>query len=86
MAMLKQSPDPLLILDAFIERFVPSSWSGSRAAIVESRLVLLDQLDDLKNSVLSSHASRVRPKLKEDIVQIRKWEDERDSRLDERFE
>ncbi|MEA2895136.1 MAG: hypothetical protein QOJ84_751, partial [Bradyrhizobium sp.] len=41
MEMLRRAPDPLAILETFVKRFSPRSWSGSRAAIIESRLVLL---------------------------------------------
>ena len=86
MEMLKRAPDPLTVLKTFVKRFSPSCWSGSRAAIVESRLGLLDCLGELKNASLDNYATEIRPKLLEDIAQMRKSEDESDIKRDERFE
>ncbi|MGN6572649.1 MAG: hypothetical protein ACTHLO_14670 [Pseudolabrys sp.] len=84
--MLKRAPDPIAILETFVDRFSPTSWSGSRAAIVQSRFGLLDQLGELGNAAISEHVELVRPKLAAQIVEMRKWEDKRDSEYDERFE
>jgi hypothetical protein len=86
MEMLKRAPDPLAVLERFVGRFSPTSWSGSRAAIIESRLGLLDRLGDLKNASLVEYVSRIRPQLVDEIARMRKWENERDSARDERFE
>lgn len=84
--MLKRAPDPLDVLRIFVKRFSPRSWSGSRAAVIESRLSLLDRLDDLESSSLAEYIARVRLQLVDDIARERKWENERDSARDERFE
>ena len=84
--MLKRAPDSLAVLKTFVSRFRPTSWSGSRAAIIETRLGLLDRLGELNNASLEDHIAEARPKLVEEIAQWRKMEDERDSARDERFE
>jgi hypothetical protein len=84
--MLKRAPNPVTVLETFVGRFSPTSWSGSRAAIVESRVGLLDSVDRLGNTSLSNCVMRIRPKLMDSIAQDRKWETERDSDRDERFE
>jgi len=84
--MLKRSPDPPAVLEAFLRRFSPTSWSGSRAAIIESRLGLLDRLDELKITSLADCVTRIRPQLVDDIARTRKWENQSDSARDERFE
>jgi hypothetical protein len=86
MEMLKRAPDPLAVLETFVRRFSPTSWSGSRAAIIESRLGLLDRLDELKNASLADYVTQIRPQLVDDIARMRRWEDERDIARDERFE
>jgi hypothetical protein len=86
MEMLKRAPDPLAILETFVGRFRPTSWSGSRAAIIESRLGLLERLDELKNAFLTDYAVRIRPQLLDEIAKTRRWENERDSARDETFE
>jgi hypothetical protein len=86
MEMLKRSPDPLAVLKTFVLRFSPTSWWGSRAAIVESRLGLLDRLGELNNAALNDYVTRIRPQLVDDIARMRASEDERDSERDEQFE
>lgn len=84
--MLNRAPNPLVVLETFIARFSPTSWSGSRAAIIESRLGLLDRLSQLENTPLVDYVSKIRSELMDDIAKDRKWENERDSARDERFE
>jgi hypothetical protein len=84
--MLKRAPEPLAVLKTFVRRFSPTTWSGSRAAIIESRLGLLDRLGELKNASLEDYATGIRPQIVDDIARTRKSEDERDSARDERFE
>jgi hypothetical protein len=84
--MLKRAPSPLVILETFVRRFSPRSWSGSRAAIIESRLGLLDHISELKNTSLTDYVTRIRPQLVDNVARERKWENERDSDRDERFE
>jgi len=84
--MLKRAPDRVGILTIFVERFSPSSWSGSRAAIVESRLILLEQLGDLSDASVSDFARQQLPVLSEQVAREREWENKRDSDRDERFE
>ena len=86
MEMLKRAPDPVTVLKTFVSRFYPRVWSGSRAAIIESRLGLLDRLGELKNASVEDYVTRIRPQLVDDIARMRKSEDERDSARDERFE
>lgn len=86
MEMLNQAPDPLAVLKTFVGRFRPRSWSGSLAAIVESRLGLLNRLGALSNESLENYSMEIRPQLVQEIAKMRKWEDEHDSQRDERFE
>lgn len=84
--MLRRAPDRLAVLKHFVGRFSPTSWMGSRAAIVESRLPLLDQLGELEDGSMSQFIRQARADLVEDIARSRKWETDRDSERDERFE
>jgi hypothetical protein len=83
---LRRAPDPLAVLKYFVGRFSPTSWMGSRAAIVESRLPLLDQLGELRDASTIEFIRQARAELVQDITRSRKWETERDSDRDERFE
>ena len=86
MEMLKRAPDPLAILKMFVQRFSPGGWSGSLADILETRMGLLDQLQELGNRSLEQYAAEIRPQLVDQIAQRRRLEDERDSARGERFE
>lgn len=43
LGILEAAPDRLAVLEAFATQFVPSSWSGSRAVIIENRRTLLSR-------------------------------------------
>lgn len=45
--LLEKAPDRVAVLKEFVRRFRPMIWSGSRAAIVESRAKLLDELEGI---------------------------------------
>jgi len=84
--MFQRSPEPTRVLEIFVGRFYPRMCLGSRAAFVESRLALVDQLKEIGNAELNSCATRIREQLAIDIVRMRNSEDEHDSLQDERFE
>lgn len=44
LAIIGAAPDPASVLDIFLERFEPTSWSGSRAAVMANRMALIEQL------------------------------------------
>lgn len=52
MSVLRNAPDKKVILEIFLSRFCPKSWSGSLAALVRQRLVLLDQLKLVEDAAL----------------------------------
>jgi hypothetical protein len=84
--MLLRAPDPLAVLKVFTSRFQPRGWSGSLAAILESRLGLLDQVSELSNETLDNYVREIRTEFVNSIAERRRWEDERDRVDDERFE
>lgn len=84
--MLEVAPDPVGVLGVFIERFSPRSWSGSRAAIMEARMRLLDDLDKHPNHALATLAAQTRPGLQAAIAHTRDWENKHDRERDEAFE
>jgi hypothetical protein len=84
-ALLLSAPDPKGVLETFIARFRPTSWSGSRAALIESNARLLDSIAPLVPS-LEQLANAAKDRIAEDIVAERRLETERDQIKDERFE
>ena len=70
----------------FIERFRPISWSGSRAALMEANVRLLDSLESDVASDLIPFVTEVKAQLAQEVAQERRWETEQDRARDERFE
>jgi hypothetical protein len=86
MSMLRAAPNPVAVLEVFIERFSPRSWSGSLATILESRIPLLDALDNFENADVVALIKRKKPEIAEFARQYRESETQRDRARDERFE
>lgn len=85
-ALLAAAPNALSVLKVFIERFWPTSWSGSRAAIAEENSRLLDSnevqaLAEAREMVLQAKAELARA-----VIEERQRETKRDRDRDGRFE
>lgn len=85
-ALLASAPDPRSVLAVFIERFQPMTWSGSRAALIESNAQLLDSLESHVPSDVIPFVTEAKAQLAHDIAQERQWETRQDRARDERFE
>lgn len=84
--LLVSAPSPATVLDIFITRFRPMSWSGSRAALIEANSRLLDNLDSFLPPALMPQVENAKAQLAQDIADERKWELDHDRVRDERFE
>jgi hypothetical protein len=85
-ALLAHAPDPRSVLAAFVKRFRPMSWRGSRAALMEANARLLDSLEaDLPAELIPS-VVEAKDQLAREIARERQSETERDQARDERFE
>jgi hypothetical protein len=84
--LIAESPDVIAVLNVFFERFSPTSWSGSRAEIIESRRALLAILTENKNSAINEWAENKIQILDEEIKRERTWEENSARERDERFE
>lgn len=85
-ALLASAPNPKSVLEVFIKRFRPMSWSGSRAALMETNAQLLDRLESLVPSSLSPFVTNAKTRLVQEVARERQEETERDRARDERFE
>lgn len=85
-ALLARAPDPEKVLQEFVRRFRPTSWSGSRAAIIESNSKLLDTLDVQLVERLGTSIFDAKARLAQDIERERASETREDRARDERFE
>jgi hypothetical protein len=86
LVFLKAAPDPSVILDHFINSFEPSSWSGSRAQIIEARSSILTDLFEDENAELREQAKFHKNRLDGRLVEMKKREEESSRERDERFE
>jgi hypothetical protein len=84
--MLKGAPDKVAVARQFAARFPPSSWSGSRAAIMENRSALLDELVGNEDPDLAAFAVAEKTRLANLIDAERNFETASDREIDERFE
>jgi hypothetical protein len=86
LSLLERAPDPVEFLKIFVHRFRPMSWSGSRAAIMETRLPLLQKLEGHADPRIADFAKEEGPRLTQEVERERRWETENDRDSDERFE
>lgn len=84
-ALLESAPDPGAVLRVFVERFAPTSWSGSRAALMEANGRLLDDLDEEISAENRAWLADARAQLAQAVAEERQREREW-ARRDERFE
>ncbi|KJJ98022.1 hypothetical protein UB44_15610 [Burkholderiaceae bacterium 26] len=84
--LLSAAPNKERVLAAFIDRFWPSSWSGSRAAIAEDNARLLDSSEVLALPELKPMVMQAKLTLAADIEKERRWETNHDQEMDGRFE
>lgn len=76
--VLKHAPDPDAVLEIFIDRFQPSSWSGSLADTLQSRVKLLDQLNFSNNPKFKVSIRSASKRLEKQIADERKREEGRE--------
>ena len=84
--LLESSPEPVKVLDEYSSSLYPTSWSGSRAQILESRLPLFQSLINHDYKEISSWATDKEVQWKRTIASEYEKELERDIDRDERFE
>jgi hypothetical protein len=84
--LIDGAPDKVDVLKKVVRHLRPTSWSGSRASIMEAGLPLLKILEAHSDPAVAAFAKTDSERLKEEISQERRHETERDKASDERFE
>jgi hypothetical protein len=84
--LLAKAPDPPTVFEAIAQRLHPTSWSGSLATKLESRLKLLEKLQPGGAPRLVELFNQARAALNSQIVSERKRELEEDRSRSARFE
>ncbi len=85
-ALLASAPNPRSVLEVFVERFQPMSWSGSRASLMEANTRLLDNLDKEIAAKLMPFLAEARAQLMREVAVERERETAEDRARNERFE
>jgi hypothetical protein len=78
--------EPIEVLNRFKSSFRPTSWSGSRADLMESCLRLISVLKKDKNTCVADWANREERIFAEEIQSVRQWEQHWESERNESFE
>lgn len=86
LGVLDRCPDRIAVLREYAHQLRPLSWSGSRAAILESNANLLDDLKDYPDPAVVGFVAREKVKLLQEIEAERRSESVRGRTVDERFE
>ena len=84
--LLAEAPDGPAAFDIMVDRFQPTGWSGSLAAIIESRLPLFDALIQHEDEAIAKAPEDRLVRYKETLERQRDWEARNDRARDEKFE
>jgi hypothetical protein len=84
--VIELAPEPVRVLDVFLKRFSPTSWGGSRADIMESRMPLIEEFAKHPNPQVARWAQDITSKFKADIARERQFEAASSRTRDETFE
>ncbi|MFJ5855247.1 hypothetical protein ACIQCT_20250 [Enterobacter cancerogenus] len=83
---LEASPEPRAVLEIFAEHVAPSSWSGSRANVMQPRVEAIGQLVTHERADISKSAKAVYKKLTNWVEKEKERERLEDEALEQRFE
>ncbi|MBP1991184.1 hypothetical protein [Paenibacillus eucommiae] len=86
MNLIDNSSDPILILNKLKSTFRPTSWSGSRSEILQTRLPLLLELQNHEDPIIRDWAIQEERIFVEEIRLEREWELKHERERNERFE
>lgn len=84
--LLEASPEPEAVLEAFAERVEPSSWSGSRASVMQDRADVIGALVEHEMPEIAVAAKSVSAKLVKWIEHVKVREQQEDEEREQRFE
>ncbi|HDR2754261.1 TPA: hypothetical protein QCJ76_002869 [Enterobacter asburiae] len=83
---LEASPEPRAVLEIFAEHVTPSSWSGSRASVMQPRVEAIGLLVTHERADISKSARAVYEKLTNWVEKEKERERLEDEALEQRFE
>ena len=83
---LEAAPEPEPVLHAYADRVTPSSWSGSRADVMQPRAVAISELTQHEREEIAQAAKSVSDRLAMEIERERVRDRQRDEEREQRFE
>lgn len=86
MKLLEASPEPKAVLESFVERVTPSSWSGSRVNVMQPRADAIAGLVEHEHAEIAVAAKSVSAKLVKCIEREKVREQREDEEQEQRFE
>lgn len=84
--LIEVAPEPVKVLDTFLQRFRPNGWSGSLADILASRMPLIDALKQHPKPAIAAWANQHAPTYAAYIETQRAHEAAEDRHRDQAFE
>jgi hypothetical protein len=84
--LLAEAPNAAAVFEQVVSRLYPTSWSGSLATKLESRLALLNQIDVGQNATLAEAITKAKRLFEKRVVDERKHETDEDRSQSGRFE
>lgn len=84
--LLEAAPKPEAILEAFAERVAPSSWSGSRASVMQPRANAIGELVEHESAEIAMAAKAVASRVAKWIEREKVDEQREDEEREQRFE
>jgi hypothetical protein len=84
--IISATPESSKVLDVFLDRFWPMSYSGSQADILATRMPMIEALLHHSRPEVAAWARENAPKFADSIARVREREAEQDRKRDERFE
>ncbi|EGR2722793.1 hypothetical protein DUG83_15060 [Vibrio parahaemolyticus] len=85
-ALVNESPEPLLVIEAFERAAIPMSWSGSRASVIEQRAEIFEELLSHENPDVVESTKMILSKLEQRVERERADEELESRQSEERFE
>jgi hypothetical protein len=84
--LIEEAPEPVKVLEVLARRLEPTSWSGSRASILEQNATVLIPLITHKKKIIAKFAQECKARFDEAVARERASELKESRQTDERFE
>lgn len=86
LAVLENTPNKEEVVKVFYQHCIPSMWEGSRASAIRSRRKILEQLHNHSDEIIVATSKKLSREIKQQEEEQRRYDIERDSQREQRFE